>query len=160
MESLKDIMQKRVLSVEHSKGLKEVFKKFSTTEFSSIIVTEKKKPIGIITERDIIKKIVLPGKDPKKSKLQDLMTKGLITISINDPMNKAMHLMKLHKVRHLPVLDDGKLVGIITHRNIAGHAEEINWKNVKFMRYQNIQTIIIVLFFIALFVILLLKWLL
>ena len=75
---------------------------------------------GIITDRDIVLKVVAEGRDPKTTKLGDVMTTDLITCTIDGDIEETLELMEDHQVRRMPVVDEsGRLVGIISQADIA-----------------------------------------
>lgn len=85
-----------------------------------VVIVKEEVPIGIITERDIIEKVVKAGKDPKKTFVKDVMTKPVVTISSNKSIQDALKIMVDKKKRRLPVIDrkTKRVVGILTERRI------------------------------------------
>lgn len=157
MNNITEFMNKRVVFAEKQKGLPEAIRLIANSNTSSVIITDKGKPIGIVTERDIIKKLALSSKDFKKKRLDSVMTKGLFTVPIDFTLSQANEIMQKEKISHLPVTDKNKIIGIVTHSNISKRANAINWANKRFLHYQNIQTAIIIMFFIFLIAVILYK---
>ena len=81
---------------------------------ATIIVDNNDFPIGIFTERDYARKIVLKGKSSKDTLLDEVMTKELITITRDYKIDQCMEIMNEKRIRHLPVLENQKIVGIIS----------------------------------------------
>ena len=79
-----------------------------------IIVDNKDFPIGIFSERDYARKIILKGKSSKDTLLEEVMTKELITITRNHKIEQCMEIMTEKRIRHLPILENNKIVGIIS----------------------------------------------
>jgi CBS domain-containing protein len=79
-----------------------------------IIVDNNDFPIGIFSERDYARKIILKGKSSKDTLLDEVMTKELITVTRDYKIEQCMEIMIQKKIRHLPVLEDKKIVGIIS----------------------------------------------
>ena len=79
-----------------------------------IIVDNNDFPIGIFSERDYARKIILKGKSSKDTLLDEVMTKELITITKDNKIDQCMEIMTEKKIRHLPILEDKKVVGIIS----------------------------------------------
>jgi len=79
-----------------------------------IIVDNNDFPIGIFSERDYARKIILKGKNSKDTLLDEVMTKELITVTRNYKIDQCMEIMSEKKIRHLPVLENKKIVGIIS----------------------------------------------
>lgn len=84
----------------------------------SLIVKTLKNDYGIITERDILFKVVANGTDPGSIKVKDIMTYPIITIERNSKLEEAATIMWKHKIRRLPVIENGKIIGIITENDI------------------------------------------
>ncbi len=102
---------------------------------SALLVMENEKLAGIFTERDYARKVALKGKSSKDTLIGDIMTKDLITVSPNSTIDECMELMTGKFIRHLPVVADNKLVGIISigdvvrriieeQKSIIGHMEQ------------------------------------
>lgn len=81
---------------------------------SAMLVIENEKIVGIFTERDYARKIVLKGKSSKETKINDIMTRELIIIDPDCPIQDAMQIMTTKFIRHLPVMEGEKLVGIVS----------------------------------------------
>jgi signal-transduction protein with cAMP-binding, CBS, and nucleotidyltransferase domain len=84
----------------------------------SLILHEKKKIKGIVTEEDIVRKAVRHGKDMKKTKVSEIMEKNLITIEPGKDIYDAILLMKDNEIRQLPVMEKDRLVGLITMKDV------------------------------------------
>jgi len=83
-----------------------------------IIVDDNDFPIGIFSERDYARKIVLKGKSSKDTLLDEVMTKELITVTKNYKIDQCMKIMNEKGIRHLPVLENKKIIGIISIRDV------------------------------------------
>jgi CBS domain-containing protein len=79
-----------------------------------LIVTDGDKPVGIITERDYARAVVLKGRSSASTPVRDIMTRDLICVSPDETVDSCMAVMTDSRVRHLPVLDDDRLIGIIS----------------------------------------------
>lgn len=86
----------------------------------SVIVVSSSSGLGMLTERDILSKVIVKGLDPSKTIVRDVMTKPLVTIGKDATIWDAAELMGRHHIRRLPVTDkDGEIVGVITTRNVS-----------------------------------------
>lgn len=89
-----------------------------TEDIGAVIVIEKERPIGIITEKDILDRIVTPGKDVYNTLAKDVMSKPVINIEASSMLKEALELMKKKKIRRLVVMENESLVGLVTERRI------------------------------------------
>ena len=83
-----------------------------------VIIDNNDLPIGIFSERDYARKIILKGKSSKDTLLDEVMTKELITVTRDCKIEQCMEIMNEKKIRHLPVLENNKIVGIISIRDV------------------------------------------
>ncbi len=148
MVKASDIMLKNAVTMEVDKGFEGVLDIILNTKADYVLITQNKKPIGIITERDVIKRILDSIKKKPKIKLEDAMSKDLITVNKDTEIRDLSELMQSDDIRHLPVMEHGRLSGIVTSADIVRATSDIQGKNRRFTTYQNIQTAIIVAFFI------------
>ncbi len=123
-EFVKEYMKTRVITVGRNTMLKEVTRIMTDNNVGSVIVVDNGKPIGIITERDVVRAI---GKGKSLDTIaEEIMTASLITIKEDSPITGALSLMRTYNIRHLPVIDyDGNLRGIISIRDIARAIDDI-----------------------------------
>jgi len=122
---VKNIMTKPVVKIEYNKTVREAAQLMSKHRVGSIIVTKNKKPVGIITETDINKKIVAEAKDPRKIKVEDIMSSPLIFVLPDDDLLDVVEKMKRHKIKRIPVIEKGRLIGIVTNTDIARTTPEL-----------------------------------
>jgi len=122
---VEDIMTKRVIMIDINKTLLDAGKKMANTRTGSIIITKENKPVGIITDSDIIKNVIAKNLKPSEIKIRDLMSSPLITVNPKEDIIEAERKMRKNKVKRLPVVDNGKLVGILTASDIARTCPEM-----------------------------------
>ena len=116
---VKDIMAKKVISIEHDKTVLDACNKFKECRLGSLVVVNSGIIVGIITERDIIERVVVSQKSPKKTKIEDVMSKNIITIHASAKIEQAAELMRKHKIKKLPVILNNEFVGIITVTDLS-----------------------------------------
>jgi CBS domain-containing protein len=87
----------------------------------ALLVTSNDVILGIISERDIVRALAQYGERVASMQVKEIMTHGLITASLADGLTHLMHLMTRHRVRHMPVLHNGKLAGIISIGDVVKH---------------------------------------
>ena len=85
-----------------------------TKNVSALLVLEDEKLVGIFTERDYARKVILKGKNSRDTRIGEIMTEDLITVSPDSMIDECMQLMTSRFIRHLPVLEENKLIGIIS----------------------------------------------
>lgn len=87
--------------------------------------SESRRLEGIITDRDIVLQVVAEDRDPKKTRVGEIMTKDVFTCRVNDDAHKALHLMEEHQVRRVLIVNDnGQLAGILSQADVATRMEE------------------------------------
>lgn len=114
-----DVMRKAVVTTRKNSSIEEIAKIMDKAGIGSVILTEKGKTAGILTEGDIIKKVIACGKNPKKTSAASVMTKTLRTISRTTDIEDAASIMRDLNISRLPVIEKGRLVGIITERDMV-----------------------------------------
>lgn len=74
--------------------------------------------VGVFSERDLMRRVIVQGLDPQATRVSEVMTRDLITTGVNDDHTTAMKIMSDHRVRHLPVMDNGRIVGFVSLRDL------------------------------------------
>jgi CBS domain-containing protein len=97
----------------------EIAKVMADKNIGSVLIENPDGIYGIVTERDIIKKVVSKGLDPKILKAADIMSKPVITVDYNADVFKVAGILSEKKIRRLPVVKDGKIIGILTTRDVS-----------------------------------------
>jgi len=110
-------MTKKVRTLEGNKPLSECVKMMRDANVGSVVVVENNTPVGIFTERDLIKNIA-HGKESLELNMAQVMSKPLRSISSSATLWDAVTVMGSYDIRRLPVVDDAKLVGILTEKDI------------------------------------------
>lgn len=116
---VREIMTPSVISVEGSSTVSEAAKVMVEREVGSVIVTEAGRPVGILTERDVLKRVVMRGLDPSKTKVKEVMSSPLVTVSADAYITDAGRLMAERNIRRLVVLEGGRMVGVITQKDVC-----------------------------------------
>jgi CBS domain-containing protein len=122
---LEDVMVEDVIAVEEGATAKEVAELMNKHEIGCLIVMKMGKPAGIVTERDLVKRILLESKDPEKTKISEIMSKPLIVGKPQMELEQTVRLMVEQEIKKLPVTQDGKLVGLITLTDILRFQPEL-----------------------------------
>ncbi|OGD53010.1 hypothetical protein A3K80_03690 [Candidatus Bathyarchaeota archaeon RBG_13_38_9] len=116
---VRDVMSKNVKTVRPNSTINEVVRKMNKFEIGSIIVADSEKPVGIITERDILRRVLEVTVASEAMKAKEIMSSPIITIDSQATTEEAATLMNSKRIKKIPVLDEGKLVGIVTSTDIV-----------------------------------------
>jgi CBS domain-containing protein len=127
---VKEAMKMNPVVVKPTITVLEAAKLMKDKKIGNVIVVEKNQPVGILTESDILKKVVAEGKSSDKVLVEDVMTTPIIVTDPYVSIDQAMKLMGRCNVRRLPVVEDNILVGVITLRDIA-HIVPISHEIIK-----------------------------
>ena len=122
---VKEIMTRDVVTVDIKNDVQQLARKMLTYDVGSVIITDKKQPVGIVTERDIVRKIVSKNLKPEDISIKELMTTPLITIPATEDVTDTMHRMVKLGIRRLPVVENRKLAGIVTDTDLIAISAEM-----------------------------------
>lgn len=100
----------------------------------AVPVLHKGKLVGIFSERDLMRRVVAEGRDPRSTCLAEVMTDDPLTINMNEDLGNCMALMRRHNFRHLPVCHEGQLIGMVSLRDILLHDLDEKDDEVRMMR--------------------------
>ena len=115
-----DVMKKGVVTLQQTATVEEAAKVLKSNNIGSVLVLHKGNPVGIITERDIIVKVVAAGKDPGKVQLKSVMSSPLKAIGPEVGIEDCAKTLRDERVKRLPVVDKkGRLIGIISETDIV-----------------------------------------
>jgi CBS domain-containing protein len=124
-KSIRDVMTANPQSVEPSSTIADAARLMRDSDVGSLPVVEDGKLKGVVTDRDIAVRAVAEGKDPKGTKVGDVLSQDVVTIDPQQDLDEALRLMARHQVRRLPVVEeDGRLVGIIAQADVAQHGDD------------------------------------
>ena len=119
MAIVRDIMQKNVITIESEKKALDAAMILKEKQISFLVVIDKIKPIGIVSERDIVRKIVADNKEALSTPLELIMSKNFKWVEPNSSIEEAVQKMLNNNIRRLVVLDNEKLVGVITQTDLT-----------------------------------------
>ena len=119
MTTVRDIMTEGADSVDGSTTVLEVAKRLAAEDYGSLPICDGDRLQGMITDRDIVVKVLAEGKDPATTRVIDLIQGEVVTIGADDSVEEAMQTMSKHQVRRLPVIDGTKMVGMLAQADLA-----------------------------------------
>lgn len=123
---LRDVMVREVVKGAMNLNVMEAAKLMRKHDVDNIVVLNNGAPVGIVTERDIISKLVSKDIKPSTVKLKDIMTTPLITASTNDRLSDIARKMAAARIRRIPVIDSGELVGVVADVTVISISSEMN----------------------------------
>jgi len=116
---VEDVMVKEVITIDENSSVKEAAEVMNKFEIGCLIAVKKEKAMGIITERDLLKRVVADAKDATKTKVKDVMSSPLVVVEPGMDLEEAVRLMFQMKIKKLPVVDGKRLVGLVSLTDIA-----------------------------------------
>jgi CBS domain-containing protein len=124
-------MTPQVVTIEPTQSVKNAARRMTMFGISSLLVLSKEGLKGIITEKDIISRVVCMGLEPAKVRVKEIMSEPVIVVGPDEPLEKAVELMLTQRIKKLPVLENNegsyRLVGILSLLDVAGiHPDLIN----------------------------------
>jgi len=116
---VEDVMVKEVVTIDENAMVREAAEVMNKFEIGCLIAVRKGKAMGIITERDLLKRVVAEAKDATKTKVKDVMSSPLVVVEPAMDLEEAVRLMFQMKIKKLPVVDGKRLVGLVSLTDIA-----------------------------------------
>jgi CBS domain-containing protein len=114
-----DIMVENVVKVSAEEAVDKAVKLMNKRQIGCLVVTKNGNVVGILTERDLLRRVLAKSKDPRKIKVSQVMTKPVVVGSPLMELEDAARMMFRRKIKKLPLVDEGKLVGLITLTDVA-----------------------------------------
>ena len=122
--SVRDAMTADPRSIGKSVSVVEAARLMREQDIGSLPITDDEQLVGMITDRDITMRVVAEAADPNATSVEDVYSRDLISVEPDNDLDEALQLMARHQVRRLPVVENGRLVGIVAQADIALSANE------------------------------------
>jgi CBS domain-containing protein len=122
--SVRDAMTEDPRSIGKSVSVVEAARLMREQDIGSLPITDDEQLVGMITDRDITTRVVAEAADPKMTTVEDVYSRDLVSVEPDNDLEEALRLMARHQVRRLPVVEDGRLVGIVAQADIARSEDE------------------------------------
>ena len=119
MTQVRDIMEKNVITIDYTKNAFDASIILKEKKISFLVILKESKPIGIVSERDIVRKIAAKDVRSSQIQLEEIMSKNFKWVEPETEIEHAVQKMLNNNIRRLIVLEDEKLVGVITQTNLA-----------------------------------------
>jgi CBS domain-containing protein len=117
---------KATVAVSSLVTVSQAAQEMNRRKVGSVLVMEGGRLIGIFTERDVLWRVVAAGLDPKTTLLSQVMTRNPITVGPDTPIQRVMNVFTEKRFRHLPVVDDGRLLGLISIGDVLRWAADVH----------------------------------
>jgi CBS domain-containing protein len=118
-KSVRDTMTESPRSIAASASVVEAARMMRKEHIGALPITDNEQLVGMITDRDIATRVVAEAADPKTTSVGDVSSRDLISVEPEKDLEEALQLMARHQVRRLPVVENGRLVGIVAQADIA-----------------------------------------
>jgi len=122
---VRDVMVSDPVTVPPNTSVREIAKIMKEKNIGSVIVVENDRMVGIVTEEDLIRRVLAEGKDPERTQAADVMTRPVVYVSPDTELKEAALLMARLGIGHLPVLEGSRVVGIIAEYDIVRLTPEL-----------------------------------
>ena len=123
-KSIRDVMSSNPCAIDADKPVAYAAKMMKQEDVGLAPVVEGDRLVGTLTDRDIVLRVVAEGKDPQTVTAREVASTDLVTIDPQQDLDEALRLMASKQVRRLPVVEEGRLVGVLAQADIAREAEE------------------------------------
>jgi len=130
MEKVIRIMSKKVKTVSKNKDIISAAKIMFKDNVSAVVVVEKNRPIGLLTERDLAVRVLDKNKDLKRLKVSNIMTTPILTVAPDADIYYSSEMMRKNRIKKLPVVRNGILIGIVTQTDILEYFRNLRKKFV------------------------------
>ena len=142
---VKDLMKTRIITVSPDLPIEDAAREMERFGISCLLVADASSVLGVITERDLLTRVIASGRNPKELRVRDIMTTRMITVGPSASLDEACDLMMAHKIKKLPVVDPlfpDDVQGIISLTDIAGQKPQVITQYVKSSRIPHIKELL------------------
>ena len=115
---VKDVMTYPAITEDEDVSIAAISKCMKRSGIGSVVITKEGNPVGVVTDRDIVIKVIMKNRNPDTVKAKEIMASPLVTIEVDASIMGACKILIEKGIRRLLVIDDGELVGIVSLRNI------------------------------------------
>jgi CBS domain-containing protein len=114
------IAQRDILLVSQDMTVRDAVRRMTRENYGSVLVELDGQFVGIFTERDALSRVLADGRNPETTLLHEVMTRNPIAVHPDRPLVNALHMMYQYGFRHVPVVEDGKPIGVVSVRDALG----------------------------------------
>ena len=116
-----------VITIAANVAVRKAVRLMNDREIGCLVVVQDGKPTGIVTERDMLKRVLVAGRDPRAVEVAEVMSKPLLFMESEKEIEEAVKLMFKHKIKKLPIVENGRLVGLVTLTDLIRSSEVNKW---------------------------------
>ena len=116
-----------VITIGANVAVRKAVRLMNDREIGCLVVVQDGKPTGIVTERDMLKRVLVAGRDPRAVEVAEVMSKPLLFMESEKEIEEAVKLMFKHKIKKLPIVENGRLVGLVTLTDLIRSSEVNKW---------------------------------
>jgi CBS domain-containing protein len=120
MNQIRDIMEKNVVTLDQDSTALDAARLLKEKKISFLVIMKNNEPIGVVTESDFVRKLVVEDKVASKTQLSEIMSYKFRSVAPSTEIEDAVQKMLNNKIRRLLVLDEGKLAGVVTQTDLTG----------------------------------------
>ena len=120
MNQIRDIMEKNVVTIDQDSTVLDAARLLKEKKISFLVTMKNNEPIGVVTESDFVRKLVVEDKSASKTQLSKIMSYKFRSVTPSTEIEDAVQKMLNNKIRRLLVLDEGKLAGVVTQTDLTG----------------------------------------
>lgn len=131
VQALVDKKKTGVVSVRPDDTVLTALQTMAASNVGALVVLQGTQLVGIVSERDYARKVEVAGRNARDTKVRDIMSGEVVTIGPEQTIEACRALMHENKVRHLPVLRDGQVVGVVSNRDVLEQVVEIDAKQIR-----------------------------
>jgi CBS domain-containing protein len=124
MGQIRDLMTSNPVTCESSASVLDAAKQMAQQDVGPIPIVENDQLAGIVTDRDIVVRVVAEGRDPSSTTVGEIASKDLETVSPDEDLDSALRKMASAQVRRLPVVENGRVVGIVAQADVARQGQD------------------------------------
>jgi CBS domain-containing protein len=134
MKTVAEILERRpLIHADSSDNVRNVAQKMAEKNVGAVAVLDKGKLVGVFSERDLMTRVVARGLNPEKTPVQDVMSRSLVVADPREDLESALQKMNSQGCRHLPVVDRGNLIGMISLRDLLQVDDDDNRERASFL---------------------------
>jgi CBS domain-containing protein len=128
-----DPKSKTIFSVSSPDSIEHALKMMRDNRVRAVLVMDDGQLVGIVSQGDCAIKVLLPHRDPKLTRISEIMTPNPLTVTLSNSLEECMAIMAHKHIRHLPVVEQAKVVGVISVGDIVKHVIETQGNQIKFL---------------------------